>query len=202
MISLLLAGALSLSPAPLRAQTAGFDGLFGITPGDALHLFQQQQRQEAERKERQRGWDVFWGRVVSPRHPENCVFTAVARRMKVTINPRLERPTVYYESRSELSDFQSAVHWENGQTLDRMTNIYLPRLNVVYLVDKSDLYRRGRTIDDSLAHLYVYYFQYHYQGLKDDFKLNSEHLQATAVQVQNWFRSTYMAAGKSPCAAR
>lgn len=144
--------------------------------------------------------------VATPRHEERCILAAVAGRMGATLTSAYPPPAVFYASRTELSRFQAAVRTEYGDeaaaNYSAITNMFLPKQNVIFLSDKAVFYLRGRFIDDSVAHEFAHYIQYYYKGEKDNPNSDQDQLETEAVRVQDWFRETFMAAGVSPCSAR
>jgi hypothetical protein len=197
----LLAAALTLSPA--RAAD-DFGSLFGINPGDAMALAQKQQADAEAERAKQRSWDVFWGKVVEPRYPQKCTLEAVAKKLQVPLPADAEIPPVYFESWDQvyLYNFPEAYRYETGQKADRWFNIYMTKMNAIYMTDRRSAYLNGRTIDDSLALLYALYFQYRHTFNRDRaaFEAQAEDAQTRAVEVQRWYRAEFRR--KSPCDAR
>ena len=149
--------------------------------------------------------DVLAGRVVAPIHSEACILAVVAGHMKATLTDAVARPTVRYASKTALSDYHADIENEYGPgssaPYNVVTNMFLPKRNVIYMSDKAEHYRPGRYIDDSVAHEFAHYLQFFYQGEKDNPSPDYDMLETGAIKVQEWFRETYMAAGRSPCAA-
>ncbi len=145
---------------------------------------------------------------VAPSHPESCILEAVAGRMSVVLSDAVPRPELRYASTlPDLRQYHDDIENEYGPGTSKpyevVTNMFLPKRNVIYISDRADLYGRfGRVIDDSVAHEYAHYLQFFYQGEKDNPAIDHDKLEVDAVRVQEWFRATYIAAGRSPCAGR
>jgi hypothetical protein len=189
MHTLLLAAALMISP----AKADDFGAFFGLQPGDAMALALKQKADFEAERTKQRGWDVFWGRVVEPRYPQKCTFEAVAKKLEVELQPGAEIPPVYFESWDAvyMYNFPEAYRYETGRATDRWANMYMAKMNAIYLVDKGSVYARGATIDDALAREFATYFMTRFKGGDK---------QAVSDAVQQWYRAEFRR--KSPCAAR
>lgn len=147
--------------------------------------------------------DVLAGRVTAPIHPESCILAVVATHMKVTLSDAVARPTVRYGSKTDLRQYHADIENEYGPgssaPYNVVTNMFLPKRNVIYMSDKAENYRTGRYIDDSVAHEFAHYLQFFYLGEKDNPSPDYDQLETGAIRVQEWFRETYMAAGRTPC---
>ena len=149
--------------------------------------------------------DALAGRVVAPIHAEACILEAVAGHMKAELSDSIARPTVRYASKVDMRAYHADIENEYGAGTSApytvVTNMFLPKRNVIYMSDTAEHYRPGRYIDDSVAHEFAHYVQFFYQGEKDNPSPDFDRLESGAVKVQEWFRETYMAAGRSPCRA-
>jgi len=117
------------------------------------------------------------------------ILAEVARRMNVTLRPDIPVPPVFFESATPLRRFQDAivVQWRFRPHV--FANAYSVVRNEIYLIDEAAYYsRRGRTIDDSLAHEFAHYLQVHY--LSGD--LADPTLESDAVAVQHLFRQDHV----------
>lgn len=193
MVPVLFAVFLALPPL-----VSGFDP-FNMTQQEIDALFRQGQREWEEyqrKKEAEREKAVRKGVVTVPVHAQKYVFQAVARHMKIALLPGDLGPTVIYASYIELYEFQDAIKAEYGTNAgySAVTNVFLPKQNAIYLADAAKLYQKGRTIDDSLAHEFAHYFQYHYLGAKEDPSPDYDRLESEAIKVQEWFRAGHAAA--------
>lgn len=178
---------------------------FNMTQEEFNAMFQEGRRQWEEhqrKKEAERQKDIRKGKITVLRHAERCIFTTVARHMKVSVRSSETLPAVYYASQIELFEFQNALKAEYGTAsgYDVVTNVFLPKQNAIYLTDFSRFYQKGRTLDDSLAHEFAHYFQFYHLGAKDDPAPDYDRLESEAIAVQEWFRAAYAPAGTSPCA--
>lgn len=95
----------------------------------------------------------------------------VARAMGVKLRSEMPLPTIHLASVTPLARFQDAIEAQWGFRPHLIANAYVVARNEIYLDDSADYYRRrGRTLDDSLAHELVHYLQaqYLHQDLGDD----------------------------------
>lgn len=141
---------------------------------------------------------AFAEEVVSLKYSPECIFKAILKYKKREPNQAISLPVIFVESRTPLQQFQDAIEPQWNFRPDSFLNAYVASLNEIYLLDKADYYRRtDRFIDDSLAHELTHYFQVKYQNanLAD----GDDSLEPDAVDVQTWFRETFMKAGRSPC---
>lgn len=138
------------------------------------------------------------GDPVSLTHDPQCTLEAVLNRMGYAPDPAKPVPPVFLASQIPLEQFQDAVEEQWGFRPHVVLNVYVAEKNEIYLMDDSEYYKKvNRFIDDSLAHEYAHYVQVKYRGVRPED--GSDHLETEAVQVQTWFRETYMKTGLSPC---
>jgi hypothetical protein len=125
------------------------------------------------------------------RYPERCVLQAVAQGMGVRLRGDVPVPTVYYESKTPLKQFQDAVEPQWRTRPDVFVNAYIPDRNEIYLTDDASYYSRlNRAMDDSLAHEYVHFIQVKYKGARlEDF---SDAEEGQAIEHQAAFREGYI----------
>ena len=124
------------------------------------------------------------------RYEPQCILRAVAWHMG--FNPRwdIPLPALRYESRTPLRDFQDAIETQWGLRPDAFTNAFAERSNEIFLIDEARYYAKlRRFIDDSLAHEYAHYVQFHYR--KQHMVPEDDTLEYEAIAVQTWFRDTY-----------
>jgi len=128
-----------------------------------------------------------------------CILEGVANRMGIQLKDAIPAPKVYFRSRTPLQAFQDAVEKVYGFRPSAFTNVYLDSENIIFVIDERDFYRHGRSPEDSLAHEYVHFLQVKYKGYtrNDD----QEMLEEQAVQIQTWFRDSYVKNGEveDPC---
>jgi hypothetical protein len=121
------------------------------------------------------------------------ILQVVAQRFGVQIRSDIDQPTVHVESRTPLKQFQDAIEsqWEFRPHV--FLNAYAVASNEIYLIDNpAHSPRPGASLDEVLAHELVHYFQSRYR--RQD--LNSVGAEVQAVQIQQWFRETYLPAPK------
>lgn len=105
-------------------------------------------------------------------------------------------PRIFYESTTPIEQFQNVVEPQWNLRPERFVNVYIARTNEIYLNDDALFYsERGRFLDDSLAHELVPFIQVVHQGASSD---DGEDLEAEAIEVQTWFRETFLAKGVTP----
>lgn len=128
-------------------------------------------------------------RVVTLRHDPQFVLQVVARHMGIELSSKIPLPAVLLESRTPLARLQAATERQWGFRPAVFVNAYAAAGNEIYLIDDAELYeRRAATPDDSLAHEFVHYLQANY--LRE--ALDSDWAETRAVEIQQWFRKTYM----------
>lgn len=104
------------------------------------------------------------------------------------LNPDIQFPAVYFESKTSLNQFQDAIEEQWGMRPDKITNAYSLKNNEIYINDDADYYHRtSRCMDDSLAHEMVHYIQAKYLG----WDLNDDSLEWEAIDIQTAFREAY-----------
>lgn len=130
-------------------------------------------------------------------HSPDCILQAIAMKKHITLRAEIPSPEIFVQSKTSLQQFQDAVEPQWNIRPDEFTNVYVYRLNEIYLIDEAGYYQtHNRFIDDSLAHEFVHFLQVKYQNAD----LNSdESLEFEAVDIQTWFRETFMRKGLSPC---
>lgn len=116
------------------------------------------------------------------------ILQAVLDYKKLSFRPDVRLPEIKYESQATLKEFQDDLEPQWGFRPEVITNAYVIKKNVIYLIDEKDYYERHqRCIDDSLAHELAHYIQSQYRG----WDLNDDSLEWDAIDVQNWFRENY-----------
>lgn len=131
-------------------------------------------------------------------HNPLCTLQAVLDHMGYTLDPSKSVPPVYLGSQIPLKQFQDAVESQWGFRPNAVLNVYVADRNEIYLLDDAEYYRKvNRFVDDSLAHEFAHYVQVMYKNAS--LNGNSDYLETEAVQVQTWFRETFMKPGLSPC---
>jgi len=127
--------------------------------------------------------------VARPRYSAECILAAVAWKKKINLRGDVPLPSVRYGSETPAEEFNDAVEPQWGMRPDIVLNVYVFRLNRIYLLDDAAYYMKmGRFVDDSLAHELTHYLQVKYQGITE--MDDSDEFEAVAVQT--WFRETYM----------
>lgn len=131
----------------------------------------------------------FPERITALHYSPRFILETVARRMGVKLSADIPLPIILLESQTPLARLQTAVERQWGVRPDAFVNAYAEARNEIYLIDDADMYeRRAVTPDDSLAHELVHYLQVNY--LRE--ALDSDWAESRAVEVQQWFRRTYM----------
>ncbi len=117
------------------------------------------------------------------------ILAEVARRMNVTLRPEIPLPPVCLESATPLRQFQDAISAQWQLRPHVFANAYSAARNEIYLIDDAAYYnRRGRTIDDSLAHELAHYLQVMYLGAD----LTDPWVESDAIAVQLGFREDHV----------
>lgn len=130
------------------------------------------------------------------RHDVNCTLKAVAFKMKVTLKADKPAPPVFVESKTPLKQFQDAIEPQWGMRPEAFVNAYIVAKNEIYLTDNSAYYKKvNRFVDDSLAHELAHYIQVVYRN--DE--LGDDALEMEAIDVQTWYRETFMFPNVTPC---
>lgn len=105
-----------------------------------------------------------------------------------TLRSDIERPKIFYASRTPLRQFQDAIEPQWGFRPEVITNAYVVANNEIYLLDEASYYKKNkRCIDDSLVHELTHYVQAKYQN----FDMNDESLEWEAIDIQNQFREKF-----------
>lgn len=124
-----------------------------------------------------------------PRYSRECIVRAVAWKKKVTLREDIPLPSVRYGSETPAEEFNDAVEPQWGMRPDIVLNVYVFRFNRIYLLDDAAYYMKmGRFIDDSLAHELVHFLQVKYKDVTE----MGDAEEWEAVDIQTWFRGTYM----------
>ncbi len=125
-----------------------------------------------------------------PKHSVDFILQAVMSFMKVEARESVPLPKVFFESETPLSQFQEAIKDQWGLIPEAFSNAFSISKNKIYISDDSEYYQKlKRTIDDSIAHELAHYVQHHYQNYD---LLTDPSAEILAIDVQNWFRETYM----------
>jgi len=128
-------------------------------------------------------------RVAVLHHDPQFILQVVARRLGVELSAKVPMPAILLESRTPLARLQAAAERQWGIRPEVFVNAYVRAENEIYLIDDADLYeRRASSPDDSLAHELVHYLQVKYL----DEPLDDDWAESRAVEIQRWFRATYM----------
>ena len=136
---------------------------------------------------------LAWAEPIQPKYSETCILETVADHMRVTLNPGVPAAEIVYASQTTLKEFQDDIESQWGYRPDVITNAYVTNRDRIYLIDDSKYYGKfGRTIDDSVAHELTHFIQVRYQ--KKDLGDN-ESTEREAVEIQHWFRDSYMKPG-------
>src|SRR6185369_5788720 len=137
------------------------------------------------------------GAPAKPRYSEECILSAVARRKRIALKPEIAVPRIRYASSTPLAEFQDAVEPQWNIRPDLVLNVFVDARNEIFIMDDSSYYERMRRfVDDSIAHEFTHFIQVRYQGasLRDA----DDSLESDAIDVQTWFRETYMRDGLPP----
>ena len=135
------------------------------------------------------------------RFPLECTLAAIAKKRNVQLSKDIPLPTLYHESTTSFETFKKAVMQQGHDFPQEFSNayVYVQGKNDIFLIDSPSYYaRHSRFIDDSLAHELVHYVQVRYQK----YDLSAEEFaELEAVDLQTWYRDTYMVPenGPSPC---
>ena len=190
---------LLLLAAPLAAQSADDGGgLFGMYGGDAAAAIAaaqaEQAREDAElQAQRERG--LRWRTLVALRFSEDCVASAVAGRLGVTLSPDVPLPEVRYKSELRPYEFQAIFGEEYGRDLPAPKSAvthYFPKANLIVLED-SRFSHLGRSIDAALAGQLTYFLYYRYRGGPAMPARAQSEMAAVASGVESWFDDGFAA---------
>jgi hypothetical protein len=136
-------------------------------------------------------------RITELRFPLECILKAVASHTNTVLDPEIPLPTLYLESKIPVKQFQDAVEPQWSFRPDVVTNAYITERNEIYMTDLLWVYeKRGRILDDSLAHELTHYIQVKYKNM--DLRDNDA-AEMDAIAAQTWFRETYKDTGRNPC---
>tara|TARA_Y100001935_G_scaffold254505_1_gene263765 strand:+ start:246 stop:743 length:498 start_codon:yes stop_codon:yes gene_type:complete len=128
----------------------------------------------------------------------HCTLTSVLNHLHLKYDPSLVRPEIVLQSEIPFSEFQDLIEKKWNLRPKGFLNIYMPKENKIFLVDDIEYYQKtGRFMDDSLAHEFTHYIQVVYQ--KTDLDGSSDKLEQEAIDVQNWYRESFLNTQKSPC---
>lgn len=125
-----------------------------------------------------------------PKYSTEFILTAIMSYMGVANNPEFPVPNVYFESETPLSQFQEAIKDQWGFVPEAFSNAYSSAKNEIFVSDDSAYYKKvHRYIDDSIAHELAHYVQFKYQNYD---LINDPTAEMLAIDVQSWFRESYM----------
>lgn len=134
-----------------------------------------------------------------PRYSTECVLRIVAHRMGSGFRADVPMPKVRFASEVPIKEFQDAVEKQWRMRPAQVLNVFVFDRNEIYLLDDMTYYRKvNRFIDDSLAHELAHYVQVKYRGWTIDG--GDDSLEGQAIDVQSWFRDTYLRNGPPPTA--
>ena len=118
-----------------------------------------------------------------------CILNLVASYMNIKLNNNIPLPTIYLESETKLNFFQDTIEPQWKMRPEQFSSAYASHANALFLINDSSYYERlHRTIDDSLAHEFVHYIQFHYQGYSEF----TDDAEPMAIDAQTWFRENIM----------
>lgn len=118
------------------------------------------------------------------------VLDKVLDRKQIVSTEEKPLPQIKYASHTKIKEFQDDIEPQWGFRPDEITNAYIIKKNIVYLVDDLAYYEKvGRFIDDSLAHELTHFVQVQYQNW--DITVGDASIEADAVDIQTWFRETF-----------
>ncbi len=143
---------------------------------------------------------AYANEIVTLRHEAKCILRAVADHLGIALCRGVPTPEVRYSSMTPLSEFQIAAESVSHMRPNAVCNSYFAGRNLIFLTDNPAYYQKGRTLDDALAHEYTHFIQVRYgtpAAREDD-----ERKEREAVQVQLWFRETFMSdpsRSRNPC---
>lgn len=121
------------------------------------------------------------------------ILEKVAARLNVTLRSDIPVPAIHLESTTPLHRFQDAIEGQWSFRPNVFANTYAIVQNEIYLIDDASYYnRRGRTLDESLAHEFAHYLQVTYLHLDLGAAQMVETCESEAVSVQDWFREQYV----------
>lgn len=127
-------------------------------------------------------------KTVKLKYTEEFILKKALEYKKKQFNSAIPLPTLFYESKTPLKQFQDAIEPQWGQRPEIITNAFVIHLNQIYLLDDAGYYQRlKRCLDDSLMHEYIHYIQAKYQN----FDLNDESLELEAIDYQTQFREEF-----------
>lgn len=132
-----------------------------------------------------------------------CILEAVAKRTMVQLKKEVPLPALFPHSTTNLEQFKigARFNYPEDYVIEYYANVYSAENNALFINDSIPLVgKNGRTPDDVLAHELTHYLQSKYQGY-DKEESSSDAAEESAVQVQTWFRDTYMnqQASETPC---
>jgi len=126
------------------------------------------------------------------------ILEKVAERMKVRLDSSVPLPAILFESTTPLGLFQDAMERQWRFRPPVFVNAYTVADNEIFLIDDPAHYgRRGRTLDDALAHEFAHYLQAVYFKIDFSTRVITEVCESEAVAVQDWFRMRYVQ-GRDP----
>ncbi len=105
-----------------------------------------------------------------------------------SVNPAIAMPTLHYESKTKLKDFQDAIESQWGFRPDVFSNAFSIKNNQIFVTDDAAYYiKHGRCIDDSVVHEIVHYYQTKYR----QWDIHDDSLEWDAIDVQTEFRQKF-----------
>lgn len=122
------------------------------------------------------------------KYTPEVIFDFVLVQKKLSLNPNIQFPKIYFKSNTPLKQFQDAIEKQWNLRPDQITNAYAFENNEIYLMDDLDYYMKTkRCMDDSLAHEFVHFIQSKYQR----YDMNDESLEWEAIDIQTAFRDSF-----------
>jgi hypothetical protein len=194
-----------LAAALLIAGPSFAQDFFGMSPEDAQAMIGQVKA--AERLQRLKDLGQAPSAIVAPvskalgytktlSSRQDCILTAVEARMGIArLAEGTEYPDVLYASETDAAHYRAAVKVQYpGAKPGDVESVYLSDFNVIYLNDSASAYRKGGTLDGSLAGQYARFLDSTQRDVRDEARLDADAAAAAA-----WYDSQYPS-GRSSCA--
>ncbi len=122
------------------------------------------------------------------KYPFSFLIEYVLSKKNISQDPKIPIPTLHFESKTKLKDFQDAMEKQWGFRPKQFSNAFAIESNQIFITDDAAYYiKHGRCMDDSVVHEIVHYYQTKYRG----WDINDESLEWDAIDVQSEFRATY-----------
>ena len=122
------------------------------------------------------------------KYPLTFLQKYVLEKKHLTERPEISWPKINFASQSSLLDFQNDIFSQWGFKPEVITNVYILKLNKIYLLDDASYYNQlNRCLDDSLVHELVHFLQDKYQN----YDFNDESLEWEAIDIQTEFRNQF-----------